>query len=249
MSERGSFVTEYLYCKDCLEACKKHLLDNEKHLCSQVIQSWGGGVKELPIIAGKIGGGYSGEELVTFEYELVPKIQKDMCEEHNIKGEPATIRIAVLADGGEEIFKISKTKVTVMLPDDEEEEPLPKATTTLQENCDACCKRPGLIYLSPEDISNIGESLDLTSEGVITNIAKVVVKKGREYHVIEITETQGCAFLDDGKCLVWENKPLQCSSYPHSWPGIIEEKEKEFCPGIGQGSQVEGELIEGNPFL
>lgn len=55
MSDRGSFVTEYLYCEKCLLIAKEHLIKNEKHLKGIQIPSW----KEneyLPIIAGKIGG-------------------------------------------------------------------------------------------------------------------------------------------------------------------------------------------------
>lgn len=55
MSERGSFITEYIYCDKCFEACKQILLGNTKWLNSLQIH-------ELPIIAGKIGGLYCGEE-------------------------------------------------------------------------------------------------------------------------------------------------------------------------------------------
>jgi len=98
MSERGSFITEYIYCPKCLEVLKGVLLGHEKHLMSIEIPHWNGGVKPLPIIAGKIGGLYSGEELNTFEFEFVPEIKKTICH---------PIRIAVIADEGERIFKIS----------------------------------------------------------------------------------------------------------------------------------------------
>ena len=93
MSERGSFVTEYMYCNECFEAAKTVLLKFEKHLCSFAIPSWEGDGKELPIIAGKIGGLYKNEELNTFELELVPALEKVLCKGHGI-------RIAVLTDGG-----------------------------------------------------------------------------------------------------------------------------------------------------
>lgn len=96
MSERGSFVTEYIYCDKCLEAAKNILIGNEKHLCSQIIDGWGG-AKFMPIIAGKIGGLHPGEELIDFEYTYIPKLEKVLC--HNL-------RIAVLAEEGEQIFII-----------------------------------------------------------------------------------------------------------------------------------------------
>ncbi len=100
MSERGSFVTEYIYCEKCFEIAKKYLLDNRKHLCSIVIPSWEKG-KELTIIAGKIGGGYPGHELIIFTYEIIPKLEKEICHK---------LRIAVIGESGEDIFIIEPNK-------------------------------------------------------------------------------------------------------------------------------------------
>ena len=97
-SERGSFVTDYLYCDDCVEAANTVLVGQGKHLCSLTIPSWQGGGKELPVIAGKIGGLYGGEEINTFELELIPKLEPLLC--HNL-------RIAVLADNGKERLLIA----------------------------------------------------------------------------------------------------------------------------------------------
>lgn len=100
MSERGSFVTEYIYCDKCLEACKRVLLANEKYLRGIIIPGWEGLKEDLPIIAGKIGGLYGGEELHTFEWYLIPELQKTICH---------PLRIAVLAEDGEQIFRIDPT--------------------------------------------------------------------------------------------------------------------------------------------
>jgi len=101
MSERGAFVTEYIYCDKCFNAVKSVLLSSEKYLMSIEIPHWNGVDKPLPIIAGKIGGLYSGEELDTFRYKIIPKIELTICHE---------IRIAVIAEQDEEIFKISPNK-------------------------------------------------------------------------------------------------------------------------------------------
>lgn len=77
MSERGSFVTEYIYCPKCFEAVKGVLLDRDKYLCSVQIPSWT--EQEIPIIAGKIGGLGSGDEVIEFEFELMPRIEKQIC--------------------------------------------------------------------------------------------------------------------------------------------------------------------------
>jgi len=95
MSERGSFVTEFIYCPNCFEAIKPILIDDNKYLDSTTI-------KTRPIIAGKIGGLYAGEELHTFEFDLIPQLEKVICHK---------IRIAVLSDtGGNKIFIVRPQK-------------------------------------------------------------------------------------------------------------------------------------------
>ena len=96
MSERGSFVTSYIYCDRCLEVVKQTLLAKRGGLCSTQIPTWQQGGDALPIIAGKVGASYPGGEL--FEMEaIVGELSGKVCHD---------IRIAVLADEGEEIFTI-----------------------------------------------------------------------------------------------------------------------------------------------
>jgi hypothetical protein len=106
MSERGSFCTEYIYCDRCFAAVKAILLQKEKHLCSVVIPSWvspGEGFpdEELPIIAGKIGGLYSREEVTTFMEEYGDNIERAICH---------PVRIAVIPDDEDYLGKIFELK-------------------------------------------------------------------------------------------------------------------------------------------
>lgn len=100
MSERGSFVTEYIYCDKCLEAACNVLTGDEKYLMSTQVPHWNKGDKPLPIISGKIGGLYPGEEIDTFENEFVPKLEGSICH---------PLRVAVLAEKGERIFVVTPT--------------------------------------------------------------------------------------------------------------------------------------------
>lgn len=107
MSQRGSFVTEYIYCDKCFEAAKKVLIADDKYLAATTISPWtGSSDKELPIIAGKIGGIYSGEEFVIFEKELLLELSKVICH---------PLRIAVLAEDGEKIYTVSSQSGRVAL--------------------------------------------------------------------------------------------------------------------------------------
>lgn len=93
MSERGSFVTEYIYCERCLDAIKPILLRDSKGLRGTMMPSWTEAETPfLPIIAGKIGESYPGGEMHAFEYGLLPRIASVICH---------PVRIAVLADNGD----------------------------------------------------------------------------------------------------------------------------------------------------
>ena len=108
MSERGSFVTEYIYCDKCFEACKEVLCGNDKWLKGVVIPSWLNDDGNLPIIAGKIGGSWNGEEFCDMENEYIPQIQEKMCSEHKI-------RICVLSDNcGNLIFEFDKNNIKTL---------------------------------------------------------------------------------------------------------------------------------------
>lgn len=85
MSERGSFVTEYIYCEKCFEVVRRILIAHS--IMPTTIRG--------TIIAGIIGGLHSGEELEIFECFLIPDIEKEICH---------PIRIAVLAEEGKKIF-------------------------------------------------------------------------------------------------------------------------------------------------
>ena len=121
MSERGSFVTEYIYCKACFDAAWNVLNGHDKYLMATRVPAWGepaigiGGEAStvLPIIAGKIGGLYAGEELVEMETEYLPKIAERLCPGHDI-------RVAVLADVGSAMYRVAHPDRVRPLPNDRE---------------------------------------------------------------------------------------------------------------------------------
>ena len=96
MSERGSFVTEFIYCKKCFETAKNVLLRRDRGLCSQALDSWIEG-KEIPIIAGMVGGLYPQEEIDVFEFEFKEKLETEICHQ---------LRIAVVAEEGYKLIVI-----------------------------------------------------------------------------------------------------------------------------------------------
>src|SRR3990172_8650436 len=90
MSERGSFVTEYIYCFKCFVAVSKILCQEGKDWDGSVLFPSGGvntGGLPYMVIAGKCGATSPGGEKLLFEEEIIPEIEKVICH---------PIRIAVL---------------------------------------------------------------------------------------------------------------------------------------------------------
>lgn len=86
MSERGSFVTEYIYCDHCFEAAKAALLQSNNELCATVVPSWEGEGQTLPIIAGKVGASYAHGEP-----NVIANLKMQLCH---------PLRIAIIPEAG-----------------------------------------------------------------------------------------------------------------------------------------------------
>lgn len=94
MSERGSFVTEYVYCSKCFEVLRRTLMARDSSLCTVQVPSWDSPVDMLPVLAGKVGSTYPGGELLEMEARMRHAVPK-LCH---------SVRIAVLAESGGEIL-------------------------------------------------------------------------------------------------------------------------------------------------
>lgn len=66
MSERGSFVTQYMYCDKCWARLEKVLCKGHKYLD-------GKSLNDNTIIAGRLGSCGPGSDIVMFKYELFNK--------------------------------------------------------------------------------------------------------------------------------------------------------------------------------
>lgn len=101
MSQRGSFVSEYVYCRECFNKLKEVLLDNDKYCTSLVIPSSFPDDDELTIIAGKVGSTWDGGEVVEIK-ERLANIAPDRCHAMTVvvlpEGNPPVI-IVVDTDG------------------------------------------------------------------------------------------------------------------------------------------------------
>jgi hypothetical protein len=104
MSERGSVCSEFIYCTDCYNNVKElfEKMNTGKYFNILPIRGYSSldnpkKIIEHQILAGNIGGLHIGEEIMSFQEEYVPEIEKVICH---------PMRFCVLAEVGERIFHI-----------------------------------------------------------------------------------------------------------------------------------------------
>lgn len=97
------------------------------------------------------------------------------------------------------------------------------------EQCGACCRWSGHVFLYRDDVRRLANRLDL-SIPIFLNQYCVVVKwmaHGRGQYRIGLARDiagTGCVFLKDSRCSVHDFKPLMCKAGPAGWPWIADPK-------------------------
>ena len=116
-----------------------------------------------------------------------------------------------------------------------------------QKDCSHCCGgSPGYVWLSQHDIDTISEHLQISTSEFIANYTK---KMGPNYSLIDLEDDNwNCILLKNGKCSIYNIRPMQCRTYPF-WPQNIEserawKEQQNSCPGIGKGRTYQAEEIE-----
>lgn len=121
--------------------------------------------------------------------------------------------------------------------------------------CGACCRRPGEVYLTHEEVDALSAFLKLS----VDHFEQTYLKLEPEgLWSIHIEPGKPCPFLDEQeRCTVQPVKPWQCRAYPF-WPEVVEtaqswEEEAACCEGIGRGKRHSpedvAEIMSEDPFL
>lgn len=111
--------------------------------------------------------------------------------------------------------------------------------------CGKCCRGPGVVYFTAEDLKNIRAALKL-SGAKWDRLQKRLIQKRKNGLFLHHT-ARACALLGkDGKCTVYEVRPLQCRTFPF-WTSSFESREsyewlKDFCTGVKKGDGEEFSL-------
>lgn len=83
------------------------------------------------------------------------------------------------------------------------------------QRCTNCCRWPGFVKLTEEDITAISQHLGMEESTFIQNLTRL---RPRRDGLALIDQADGaCIFLDGSDCRVQPVKPLQCRGFPNDW--------------------------------
>lgn len=83
------------------------------------------------------------------------------------------------------------------------------------QRCTACCRWPGDVKVSPEEISGIAGFLEMDEMSFIGRYTRLRTDRAG-LSLIE-HEDDSCIFLKDNGCLINDVKPQQCRDFPNKW--------------------------------
>jgi Fe-S-cluster containining protein len=115
--------------------------------------------------------------------------------------------------------------------------------------CSACCRgEPGHVFLTKPDLARLLKRLGLDYRSFFADYC-IAVDTGLGM-ALSLKEKPGfdCVFWSEGGCTVYEDRPVQCSTYPF-WSSILESRrrwneEAASCPGVGVGELKSRTYIE-----
>jgi len=115
--------------------------------------------------------------------------------------------------------------------------------------CSVCCRGdPGFVFLSKDDLRRLLKRLSLDFKQFFRKYCTLVDSGTGMALSLRENLAFDCIFWGDTGCSVYEDRPVQCSSYPF-WSSILESRsswEDEYvsCPGMGAGDHRSREYIE-----
>jgi uncharacterized protein len=117
------------------------------------------------------------------------------------------------------------------------------------QRCSACCRgEPGFVFLTREDLRRLLRRLRLDFKSFFHDYCTLVDAGTGMALSLRENAAFDCILWAEKGCSVYEDRPVQCSTYPF-WSSIVEsrsswESESASCPGIGGGELRSREYIE-----
>ena len=100
--------------------------------------------------------------------------------------------------------------------------------------CGKCCLgSDAYVFLSKNDIAKLARHLQIDEEEFLQRYTRIV---DGQICLLDAENSDACVFLKEKKCSVYENRPVQCRTFPF-WPHNLQNQEswrqaKESCEGI-----------------
>ena len=88
------------------------------------------------------------------------------------------------------------------------------------DRCTACCRWPGQVRLTDEEIKQLAEFKGLSEHDFIQQFTRL--RSDRRGLALLDKPNGECIFLEGNSCAVQQVKPRQCSEFPNLWnfPGF-----------------------------
>ncbi len=83
------------------------------------------------------------------------------------------------------------------------------------ERCTACCKWPGDVNITDDEVGTIAAYLDMSQDEFISQHTRL--NKNRTGLSILERPNHECIMLVDGGCKIHAVKPEQCKGFPNRW--------------------------------
>ncbi len=101
--------------------------------------------------------------------------------------------------------------------------------------CGNCCRQPGFVWLTVDEMASIASHLKLSVEAFQARFDVQWDADAQSWR-IDAVDGEGCPLLDGNSCTVHPVKPAQCRTFPF-WPELLDDRDawqaaKEFCPGM-----------------
>lgn len=99
--------------------------------------------------------------------------------------------------------------------------------TYLCQRCTACCRWPGFVRVTEQEIGAIAAHLGMEEEAFIQDCTRL--RPNRNGLALIDREDGACFFLKGNECSIHSVKPQQCKDFPNAWnfPGW-----REICEAI-----------------
>lgn len=114
--------------------------------------------------------------------------------------------------------------------------------------CGGCCGGfPGYVWVSDEEADSIAELLGLGRDEFL---ADYCARADGRYTIRELggEEKWDCVMLEDGRCRIYEARPVQCRTFPFWNENLRSHRAWDLaarkCPGMNTGRVFSPEEIE-----